>query len=70
MPTTPQTQLSLTPMGGMAGQVGLAGQVGQVANPSNNSISLGLLLDFLIQKTYHELTVLSELLPRKMDMER
>ncbi|OXU18250.1 hypothetical protein TSAR_004954 [Trichomalopsis sarcophagae] len=34
------------------------------------SISLGLLIDFIIQRTYHELTVLAELLPRKTDMER
>ncbi len=65
MPTTPQTQLSLTPLGGVGGQVGQP-----PLHPGNNSISLGLLLDFLVQKTYHELSVLSELLPRKMDMER
>ncbi|KAJ8684722.1 hypothetical protein QAD02_020515, partial [Eretmocerus hayati] len=34
------------------------------------SISLGLLMDFIIQRTYHEITVLAELLPRKTDMER
>ena len=34
------------------------------------SISLGFLIDFIIQRTYHELTVLAELLPRKTDMER
>ncbi|XP_031837631.1 mediator complex subunit 14 [Nomia melanderi] len=34
------------------------------------SISLGILIDFIIQRTYHELTVLAELLPRKTDMER
>ncbi|KAI4496983.1 hypothetical protein M0802_007931 [Mischocyttarus mexicanus] len=34
------------------------------------SINLGLLIDFIIQRTYHELTVLAELLPRKTDMER
>ncbi|CAL1677681.1 unnamed protein product [Lasius platythorax] len=34
------------------------------------SISLGMLIDFIIQRTYHELTVLAELLPRKTDMER
>ncbi|XP_072035034.1 mediator of RNA polymerase II transcription subunit 14-like isoform X2 [Amphiura filiformis] len=62
--STPQTQLSLTPMGGVGAQVG------QAPHPGNNSISLGLLLDFLVQKTYHELSVLGELLPRKMDMER
>ncbi|XP_032682223.1 mediator of RNA polymerase II transcription subunit 14 isoform X1 [Odontomachus brunneus] len=34
------------------------------------SISLGMLIDFIVQRTYHELTVLAELLPRKTDMER
>lgn len=34
------------------------------------SISLSILIDFILQRTYHELTVLSELLPRKTDMER
>eukprot|EP00058_Branchiostoma_floridae_P007849 XP_002593337.1 hypothetical protein BRAFLDRAFT_277116 [Branchiostoma floridae] len=37
---------------------------------SAGSISLGMLVDFIIQRTYHDLTVLSELLPRKTDMER
>ncbi len=55
-----QAQMSLTPVPGQ-----------RASSPSGtNSISLGLLLDFLTQKTYHELTVLSELLPRKTDMER
>ncbi|XP_022095205.1 mediator of RNA polymerase II transcription subunit 14-like [Acanthaster planci] len=55
-----QAQMSLTPIPGQ-----------RAASPSGtNSISLGLLLEFLIQKTYHELMVLSELLPRKTDMER
>nr|XP_054771288.1 mediator of RNA polymerase II transcription subunit 14-like [Lytechinus pictus] len=42
----------------------------QVAGGGGASISLGLLLEHLVQKTYHELTVLAELLPRKMDMEK
>ncbi|XP_018328535.1 mediator of RNA polymerase II transcription subunit 14 isoform X2 [Agrilus planipennis] len=33
-------------------------------------ISLAMLIDFIVQRTYHELTVLAELLPRKTDMER
>ncbi|XP_046397458.1 mediator of RNA polymerase II transcription subunit 14 [Ischnura elegans] len=37
---------------------------------SGGSISLGMLIDFIVQRTYHELTVLAELLPRKTDMER
>lgn len=48
-------------------------QQNQVALPANNqggSISLSMLIDFIVQRTYHDLTVLAELLPRKTDMER
>ena len=34
------------------------------------TIPLSTLIDFIVQRTYHELNVLSELLPRKNDMER
>ncbi|XP_028968942.1 mediator of RNA polymerase II transcription subunit 14 [Galendromus occidentalis] len=34
------------------------------------TIPLGRLIEFVLQKTYHELTILAELLPRKSDMER
>lgn len=34
------------------------------------TIPLSMLMDFIVQRTYHELTVLSELLQRKTDMER
>ena len=33
-------------------------------------ISLSVLIEMLVQRTYHELTILAELLPRKTDMER
>ncbi|XP_064413391.1 mediator of RNA polymerase II transcription subunit 14 isoform X2 [Latimeria chalumnae] len=33
-------------------------------------VRLSVLIDFLLQKTYHEITVLADLLPRKTDMER
>ncbi|XP_014680674.1 PREDICTED: mediator of RNA polymerase II transcription subunit 14-like [Priapulus caudatus] len=33
-------------------------------------ISLAVLIDYIVQRTYHDLTVLSELLPRKSDIER
>lgn len=36
----------------------------------NGSISLAVLIDLIVQRTYHELSVLAELLPRKTDMER
>ncbi|GFY70164.1 mediator of RNA polymerase II transcription subunit 14, partial [Trichonephila inaurata madagascariensis] len=42
----------------------------QAIQPASNTISLARLIDFIVQRTYHELTVLAELLPRKTDMER
>ncbi|XP_064456763.1 mediator of RNA polymerase II transcription subunit 14-like isoform X2 [Ornithodoros turicata] len=42
----------------------------QLANTGGPSIPLGRLIDFILQRTYHELTVLAELLPRKTDVER
>lgn len=33
----------------------------QQEGPRGGSISLGMLIDFIIQRTYHELTVLAEL---------
>ena len=39
-------------------------------NAGGGSISLAILIDFIVQRTYHELSVLAELLPRKTDMER
>ena len=38
--------------------------------PPGGTIQLSVLIDFVVQRTYHELQVLSELLPRKTDMER
>jgi len=38
--------------------------------PAQKGINLSLLVDFLLQKTYHDLQILSELLPRKSDIER
>ncbi|XP_022785059.1 mediator of RNA polymerase II transcription subunit 14-like isoform X3 [Stylophora pistillata] len=42
----------------------------EVSADSGTKINLSMLVDFLLQKTYHDLTVLSELLPRKSDIER
>ena len=42
----------------------------QQQNRSMETVSLSRLIEFSIQRTYHELTVLTELLPRKSDMER
>ncbi|CAG5108193.1 Similar to MED14: Mediator of RNA polymerase II transcription subunit 14 (Aedes aegypti) [Cotesia congregata] len=50
-------------------QTPMANNLPQEGN-RGGSISLGILIDFIIQRTYHELTVLAELLPRKTDMER
>ena len=33
-------------------------------------VSLSFLIEMMVQKIYHELTILAELLPRKTDMER
>ena len=41
-----------------------------VYQPPGGTIQLSVLIDFIVQRTYHELQVLSELLPRKTDMER
>uniref|UniRef100_A0A3B4YNB9 Mediator of RNA polymerase II transcription subunit 14 n=1 Tax=Seriola lalandi dorsalis TaxID=1841481 RepID=A0A3B4YNB9_SERLL len=38
--------------------------------PATHGIRLSLLIEFLLQRTYHEITLLAELLPRKTDMER
>lgn len=42
---------------------GLAGYLpqGQEGGPRMNTISLTVLIDFIIQRTYHDLTVLAEL---------
>ena len=43
----------------------------QAPTASNQpQVSLSLLIEYLVQKIYHELNVLAELLPRKTDMER
>ena len=33
-------------------------------------VSLSVLIEMMVQKIYHELTILAELLPRKTDIER
>ncbi|XP_033842585.1 mediator of RNA polymerase II transcription subunit 14 isoform X2 [Periophthalmus magnuspinnatus] len=38
--------------------------------PAAQGVRLSMLIDFLLQRTYHEITLLAELLPRKTDMER
>ncbi|CAG7734428.1 unnamed protein product [Allacma fusca] len=58
-----------TPLTPMSMSLVPTGQQQQMGPPAN-SISLALLIDFIVQRTYHELTVLAELLPRKTDMER
>ncbi|CAD7082039.1 unnamed protein product [Hermetia illucens] len=58
------------PLEGMQGPVAGYLPSGQEGGPRTSSISLAMLIDFIIQRTYHDLTVLAELLPRKTDMER
>lgn len=59
-----QTQMIQSTPGGQS--VG-----GQPGPPSAGaSIPLSTLIDFTIQRSYHELSVLAELLPRRTDMER
>ena len=45
-------------------------QFGVPVHHQSKGINLSMIIDFLLQKTYHDLTVLSELLPRKSDIER
>ncbi|XP_001354245.3 mediator of RNA polymerase II transcription subunit 14 isoform X1 [Drosophila pseudoobscura] len=60
------TPLPLEQMSGVGGYL----PAGQEGGPRINTMSMSMLIDFIIQRTYHELTVLAELLPRKTDMER
>ncbi|CAB4003964.1 mediator of RNA polymerase II transcription subunit 14-like [Paramuricea clavata] len=41
-----------------------------LAKHSPMKMNMALLIDFMLQKTYHDLTVMAELLPRKSDIER
>ena len=38
--------------------------------PPPNTISMSTLIDFVVHKTYHDITVMSDILPSKTDMER
>ena len=63
------------PVGGQNQQNQAVVQQGQPqaqAQTASNQpqVSLSLLIEYLVQKIYHELNVLAELLPRKTDMER
>ena len=51
---------------------GVNAVVQQPATAASNQpqVSLSLLIEYLVQKIYHDLNVLAELLPRKTDMER
>ena len=42
----------------------------EIAQPAANRVSLTQIIELGVQKTYHDLTVLAELLPRKTDFER
>ncbi|XP_049820505.1 mediator of RNA polymerase II transcription subunit 14 isoform X2 [Aethina tumida] len=62
------------PLEGLQNPVANAVAQGGLGGPQEGNrggmISLAMLIDFIVQRTYHELTVLAELLPRKTDMER
>ncbi|KAM9709736.1 mediator of RNA polymerase II transcription subunit 14 isoform 1-T1 [Menidia menidia] len=57
----------LVPLGG---PVVSAPQPPPPGTPVTQGVRLSVLIDFLLQRTYHEITLLAELLPRKTDMER
>lgn len=42
----------------------------ELTQPAANRVSLTQIIDLGVQKTYHDLTILAELLPRKTDFER
>ena len=45
-------------------------QMNMNGSGGGGQISLSVLIDFMVQRAYHDLVVLGELLPRKTDMER
>ncbi|XP_061580211.1 mediator of RNA polymerase II transcription subunit 14 isoform X1 [Cololabis saira] len=56
----------LVPLGGPV----VSGPQPAAGAPAAQGVRLSLLIEFLLQRTYHEITLLAELLPRKTDMER
>ena len=44
--------------------------VHQQQQVGGGQVSLSVLIEMMVQKIYHELTILAELLPRKTDMDR
>ncbi|XP_056902805.1 mediator of RNA polymerase II transcription subunit 14 isoform X1 [Takifugu flavidus] len=61
------TDGQLVPLGGPV----LSGpQPPPTGGGATQGVRLSLLIEFLLQRTYHEITLLAELLPRKTDMER
>ena len=59
-----------SPAGGNQNQAVVQAQNVQQTASNQPQVSLSLLIEYLVQKVYHELNVLAELLPRKTDMER
>ncbi|XP_075887180.1 mediator of RNA polymerase II transcription subunit 14 isoform X2 [Nelusetta ayraudi] len=57
----------LVPLGG---PVVSGPQLPPPGGAATQGVRLSLLIEFLLQRTYHEITLLAELLPRKTDMER
>ncbi|XP_048396504.1 mediator of RNA polymerase II transcription subunit 14 [Stegostoma tigrinum] len=53
-----------------AGPTSAPAAAATTAVAASPGVRLSMLIEFLLQRTYHEITVLADLLPRKTDMER
>ncbi|XP_060689533.1 mediator of RNA polymerase II transcription subunit 14 [Hemiscyllium ocellatum] len=53
-----------------AGPTSAPAAAATAAVAASPGVRLSMLIEFLLQRTYHEITVLADLLPRKTDMER
>ena len=63
-----------SPAGGATSSGGQAAQqldqLNQQPQQNNNEVSLSVLIDYLVQRIFHDLQVRADLLPRQTDMER
>ena len=62
----------MSPLPGEGGLLSLPLQQGaqEQQQQQPGQVSLSVLIEMIVQRTYHELSILAELLPRKTDMER
>ena len=56
--------------GGFAGQESLQPKTLNPSGPPPNTIAMSTLIDFIVYKTFHDITVMSDILPSKTDLER